>query len=103
MKLELVKTKTVEARKYDLYKIGKYKIEVTTFANGGRYIAINVEREDYIPYIYCRDSFDGEILGFEIQTTSYGALSAEEIRKVIAGYNEALEVVAVLTAEFVNK
>ena len=104
MKLTLEKTRTVEDRKYELYTIGKYQIEVTNYSNGNRYITIRVDRftNRFIPEIYCKDNFEGKILGFEIQTTSYGALNAEAIQKVIAGYNEALEVVEILTKEFVN-
>lgn len=104
MKLTLEKTRTTEDRRYDLYVIGKYEVCVTTFESGYRYIDTRVDRIDnrFIPEIYCRDDFEGHILGFEIQTTSYGALSADEIKQVIAGYNEALEVVEILTKEFVN-
>lgn len=104
MKLTLERSKESEGRKYEHYTIGRYEIDLTTYKSGNRYINTRVDREDnrYIPEIYCIDNLDGKILRFEIQTTSYGALNADEIKKVIAGYNEALEVVEILTKEFVN-
>lgn len=105
MKLMLEKSKEGEGRKYEHYTIGRYEIDLTTYASGNRYINTRIKRTDdrYIPEIYCRDDFEGHVLGFKIQTTSYGALSPEEIHKVIAGYNEALEVAEILTKEFVSK
>ena len=45
---------------------------------------------------------EGEILGFEVQTTSYGALPVDEVKKVIDGLNDAIEVVDILTKAFVK-
>lgn len=103
MKLKLEGTRTFEDRQYKVYKIGKYTINVVDYLDGTAYITTEPEKVDYLPHIYSRDDNDMKVLGFEIQTTSYGALSVEEIQKVVAGYNEALKVVAVLTKEFVNK
>ena len=102
MKLTLEKTRRLEDRQYEVYKIGRYTINVVDYLDGTAYITTEHEKADYLPHIYVRDDNDLHVLGFEIQTTSYGALNAEEIQKVIAGYNEALEVVAVLTKEFVK-
>lgn len=107
MKLTLERTRIDEDRKqkFELYTIGNYKVNVTTFEEyGSRYINIATRTEGgyFTPEVYCKDDYEGHILGFEIQTTSYGALNADEIQKVIAGYNEALDVVAILTAEFVE-
>ena len=46
---------------------------------------------------------DGIITDFRIQTTSYGALKVEDTKKFIEAYNEAVEVVEILKAKFVNK
>lgn len=37
---------------------------------------------------------------FKIQTCAYGAMGVAEIEKVVAGYQEAMEVVKVLTMNF---
>ncbi len=103
MELTLERTRKLEDRQYKVYKIGRYTINVVDYLDGTAYITTEHEKADYLPHIYVRDDNDMKVLGFDIQTTSYGALSTEEIKKVISGYNEALEVVAILTKEFVNK
>lgn len=104
MKLTFVKSMENENKKYELYTIGEYEVDVTIYDSG--YKSIHVRAKDYsaryLPCIYCKDNFEGKVLGFEIQTTSYGALNTDEIKKVIEGYNKALEVVEVLTKEFVK-
>ena len=61
------------------------------------------DRNGYLPQIYFDDGFYGEDKKwFEIQTTSYGALTPDKIKEVIAGYEEAMEAVAILTKEFIK-
>lgn len=86
------------------YTVERY---ITRYENGNVYkrFSVNVSYDDrnenYIPEIYYWDDIFGEEKPrFEIQTTSYGALSPEEIKKVIAGYNEAVEAVEILTKNF---
>lgn len=65
------------------------------------YVRINggFDNENYMPKIYYNDDWFGEKKPhFTIQTTSYGDMKPEEIRKVIAGYQEAIEVVSILEA-----
>jgi hypothetical protein len=104
MKLTLKETIKTTEEKYEIYEIGKYGVEVTTYENGDKYIRVFVtDRNDrYIPEIYCTINRKSKAIEFSIQTSSYGSLSADEIKQVIAGYNEALEVVEILTKEFVN-
>lgn len=100
--ITLVKSKEEDGRKYELYQIGKYKVSITTYSDGGSYANISKDHsERYLLEIYARE--DGTITGFEIQTTSYGAMPADEISKVIAGLEEAMEVVKVLTEKFVKE
>ena len=86
-----------------------YTLEVYTIHRDGKeiYKRIGVEvsyedrTENYIPEIYYQDDFYGKSKPrFEIQTTAYGTKSPEEIQKVIAGYQEAVEVVELLTKHF---
>lgn len=61
------------------------------------------DRTSYLPKIYYSDGhFGKKEKSFEIQTTAYGALNPEEIKKVIAGYQEAIEAVETLKQEFIN-
>ncbi|WP_415286110.1 hypothetical protein [Clostridium perfringens] len=78
--------------------IGKtlpYKLIVRN--DGDAYVSVNCEDDDirYIPGIFIRmdDDCFGEIIGIEIQTTSYGSLNESEIKKVIKGYQLAVETV----------
>lgn len=107
------KTKEENGNKYEgtTYTLGEnYMVERyhTTYSNGNTYLIIYVKyanyeeaRNNYLPEIHYRDDFFGKTEPrFEIQTTSYGALNPEEIKKVIAGYQEALEAAEILTKAF---
>ncbi len=60
-------------------------------------------KAEYTPDIYFKkQSFDGNVNEFKIQTTSYGSLNSTEIQKVIDGYNHAIAVVEFLKNEFVK-
>ena len=95
--------------KRDEYRIGNYVVfrEMSFYNTGSTFERIQVipNREvDYIPEIYYDYSLFGDVVrSFKIQTTSYGSLSPEDIQKVIAGYNEALEIVNILTEKFIKQ
>ena len=98
MKLKMVKEMKNEGRTYQLYTLGKYEVDVTTFESGYASIKVSKDwKEEYLPEIYERNN------GFAIQTTSYGSLQTEELKKVIAGYEYAMEAVEILNREFSNK
>lgn len=113
MELKLVVEKYVEdkfsiasanKRKVEVYEIGNYSVKVVTYPSGAHYITVRKEvGSEYLPDIYCRDNDDGDVCGFEIQTTSYGAISAEETKKMIEALNEAVEVVNILTNKFLKQ
>lgn len=102
MKLKLTDTIEKEGRTLEVYEIGRYTVRVATYESGFRNITVRNERDDYLPEIYCRDDIEGRVLGFDVQTTSYGAISPDEIRKVIAGLEEATKVAEFLNMEFVE-
>ena len=113
MKLELVREMTEDYEGIIKgtcreYRIGAYEVEVTTseFASGRTSKRISVRKDfeaEFLPDIYFESSRCGEDVNeFKIQTTSYGYMNPEGIKKVIEGYNVAMEVVAVLTAEFIK-
>lgn len=103
MELRLEATKTVDNKQMNFYKIGRYTVRQVVYQDGSFYMEVRAEKDDYLPAIYTRDDLQCNVLGFEIQTTSYGALSAEETKRMIAALNEAVEVAEVLTAKFVEK
>lgn len=107
------KTKEENGNKYEAttYTLGEnYMVEkyIKTYNSGATITDIQVgykdwrkARENYMPEIHYRDDFFGKTEPrIEIQTTSYGSLNPEEIKKVIAGYQEALEAAEILTKEF---
>lgn len=102
MELRLETTKTVENKQVNIYKIGRYTVKQVVYQDSSFYMGVRAEKDDYLPAIYARDDLQCNVTGFEIQTTSYGALSAEETKKMVAALNEAVEVVEVLTAEFLK-
>lgn len=104
LEMKLARTKEDEERNYKVYEIGCYEVYVTNYKTCDlRMISVvNKDRSaDFVPDIYYEDGLfgDGE-KKFKIQTTSYGALDVAEVQKFIAGYNMAIEVVEVLTKEF---
>lgn len=71
------------------------------------YMSISIEAKDkidnYRHNIYAVENSDTfEITGFEIQTTSYGALSVNNIEKVIEAYNIAISTVKELEKMFLQ-
>lgn len=118
LELKKVDGKTVVdkdvSKNYSLYElkgfeVEGYEVEVSEYVykDGGDYKSISVrkanEGEDYLPRIYYdRDRFGEEGESFKIQTTSYGTLDPSEIKKVIQGYETAMEAVAVLTKAFIK-
>lgn len=86
------------------YDLGSYEVSVLTHDSGWQSISIRTDRSNrYHPEIYPRDDMEGNVIVFDIQTTSYGALPADQIRKVIEGLEEAIKAAEILTKEFVKK
>ena len=120
MKMELVKinerTKTDEENGVTYigteYSIGDYQVERIEkhYKDGEMVENIHVSaswedrNEKFLPEIYFNDDWFGtKKKHFDIQTSSYGALAPEEIEKVIAGYQQAVEVVETLTDKFIGE
>ena len=109
--LRLVKEKKMEAeevkRTYRQYQIGAYEVDVVDYNfedKANDYRSISVQKDfyaDFLPEIFFYGIHFGEVKNeFKIQTTSYGAMDPEGIKKVIAGYEEAMQIVEVLTEAF---
>ena len=104
--------KVEDGKKYeaDEYTLGKHYTvvrNITRYPDGDKLtrISVNLSYEDrhnnYFPEIYYEDDFFGEYKPeFKIQTTAYGAMNPKEIKKVIAGYQEAMEAVEILNKNF---
>lgn len=109
LKLVLVEEKEIIDKKgvhceRKVYDIGNYKVTVD-WEDGkiDDILAREDWRAEYVPEISLRGNRcwdDNKKLRFEIQTVAYGAKEVEDIQKVIKGYEEALEVVEILTKEF---
>lgn len=89
------------------YDLGGYEVEYYTATKGSdrrERIHVSVkDRRSYLPEIYYEDDFYGkDKKWFDIQTTSYGAMTPDKIKEVVAGYEQALEAVAILTKEFIK-
>lgn len=103
MELKLLTTKEKSNGSIiNIYQIGNYKIVEESNSNYN-FISVRVDKDasEYIPEIYTRDE-DFKVVSFAIQTTSYGSLLVDEIEEVIKGFNEAVEVVKILTDKFVT-
>lgn len=114
LKLAEHKMKIEDGKTYfaDAWTLGNhYYVErfTTVYPDGSKWTRICVSteykdaRENYIPDIYYQEDWYGEHdPKFEIQTSAYGSMNPEEIKKVIAGYQEAIEAVEILTKEFIK-
>ena len=99
--------KTVEIENYTC---GDYMVNVYTTVysdDGTTYRTIRVGSvKEYAPSIFHNEgiSIDGTVAReyFEIQTTAYGAKEVDEIERIIAGYQQAVAVVTLLTAKFID-
>lgn len=95
--------KKVETKMVDTYEIAGFEVkEIRCSESGSRRIELSYSKDKYIPDIYTITTDEGNLIGFEIQTNSFGILSAEETKKVVAGLTTAIEVVEILTKEFVR-
>lgn len=102
MKLLKEKSKVVNDKelKFEVYEVGKYMVVVHYTDGKMRDIeTIETDGDRYLPEINFSCSIE-MAKTFRISTTSYGNLKAEEIKKVVEGYEHALEVVEVLTEKF---
>lgn len=108
LEIKLVRSKEDRDKRYEAYEVGCYEVRVTTYTSDIHlrfFTVVNKERDGYAPDIYYNDHiylFSEKKPEFTIQTTSYGALSAEETQKFIAAYQMAIEVVSVLTEKFLK-
>lgn len=113
MELKLIKHNEAyeEKTKYEryVYEIGNYSVirDLSVYESGGIYESYNITANsgmDYLPEIYFQNHLKGTDIAkeFKIQTTSYGSKSTEIIQQIIDGYKEAIEVVNVLTKNFIK-
>lgn len=90
------------------YESGHYTIsQVTTIIDtmpNKPLIWYNISHDntEYLPDIYAIES-NLKTSDFEVQTTAYGTLKAEDISKVIAGFQEAQELALTLRKMFVEE
>lgn len=100
IKLTHVCTKKVDNGEIEIYKIAGYTVRKRTYSDGSRYITIDPDKLAYLPLIDCRTDMEGNILDFEIQTTSYGTLPTGEIKKMVEALETAVSVVEILKKTF---
>ncbi len=106
LKFQFVEKKEKNGKVVELYKVGVYCVKVITHEDGSISVGAfenPLSHAEYLPEIYCRKDLYGNIEGFEIQTTSYGSIPAEETRSLISCLEEAVIVAEILTEKFVSK
>lgn len=101
----LKETKENERGLFLKYEVGNYLVTKAERKDGDVFFDIKkVNRGRFIPDVYVNvDYKTEEILGFDVQTTSYGTLGINELTEMIEGLQEAREVVVALEKEFLNK
>ncbi len=102
MELKLTATKEREDRRIEVYGIGEYEVAVVVRKSGWDSVEVRNNGGRFSPDIHCDTSFDGDIEGFSVQTTSYGSISIEEIIEVADKLKAAAEVAKILTQKFVK-
>ena len=83
------------------FQLGDYSVihRLTVFPSGNRFVDVTVQKNHdrrFLPEIYSRQDLNGDLTGFEIQTTAYGTLPIEGIDEVIEGFQEAQQAVRLL-------
>lgn len=88
------------------YKVGHYVV-MQCICNEGtedEYTIYDISKDrsiDYLPTVYAHfNLLNGELKGFDVQTTSYGALELDEIEVFLKRMKEGVAVARALTAEF---
>lgn len=88
------------------YKVGHYAV-MQCIRNEGtedEYTTYDISKDrsiQFLPTVYERCDFNtAKLLGFEVQTTSYGALNLDEIEEFLKRMKEGVAVARALTAEF---
>lgn len=93
-----------EGKTMKAYELGSYSVSVVTYDEGWQSVCIKKNEDNrYQPSIFSRTDDEWKLTGFDIMTTSYGALQPDQIRKVIDGMEEAIQAVEILTKEFVKE
>lgn len=83
------------------YTISK---EIAKWFPGCSLIKFYSKHDSYLPEIFQNNLIGGEDdADFIIQTTSYGSLPPEEIKKVISGYEVAIQTIEAVRNEFFKK
>ena len=86
------------------YQIGRYLVNVEDEEGRDRYIEARPDYskgENFLPDIHIeREHLWKGKAEVKVGTTSYGSLNVEDIQKVIAGYNEAIEVAQIIKEKF---
>lgn len=106
IKLKLTKETLVDSKELRAIKIyeNDYYIVREDIYNLGFSTISCKSKEKYIPWISVNVNLydDCNIESFSIDTCSYGVLKEEEIKKVIHGYNAALETVEQLKKMYIE-
>lgn len=116
MELKFISTKKLHDKvvnlsvSVDYYKVEDYTVIVTAYEDGCMLVRVKKDMEDsserkyYMPSIYGREDIEtGDLIEFVIQTTSYGSLSIEETKKMMADIEKGIAVAEFLTEKFINK
>ena len=103
LELKLIDEIITEDKEIKYYQNQYYEIRLRKHMN---YKSVNINRLSgyYIPVIeVIEDNDNYDIVDFRIQTTSYGALSIEQIKEITKGYEIAIATVRQLEKMFLNK
>lgn len=106
MELKLIETVENGTGKTNIYNISNCTIKETIYINGDRYITNYFNsKEKFTPDIYpvySNGGLGGEIVDFEIQTSSYGTLNIMEMRELIKAYKNAITIVMTLKDKLIR-
>lgn len=104
MELTIIDMKSNKDFKQVIYSIGHYKVNVITSrkSNHRTLQVFKDPKTKYLPSIIYNELFfeESHPKFFSVQTMSYGDVKTEKLKPIIAGYQEALEVVEVLNKKF---
>ena len=90
------------AHKYEIGDYVVYDEQVEDNKYSEIFVVLKDTAKRYSPKIYTDQKFGSNIKGFEIETKGYGSLDTKDIEDIIKGYQNAIEVVKILTDKYIK-